>query len=131
MGHTKEYRKEYYYRTLEKSRSSRREYRSRNLEERNAYGKQYDLEHRAAKTARENLRRAKKLNATPKWLTEMQLDDIKALYLKCKVLKVLTGIIYHVDHIIPLQGDNVSGLHVPWNLQILPWYENLSKGNRV
>ena len=131
MSHTKEYRKDYYYKNLEKSRQSRLEYRNRNLEKRLAYGKQYDLKHRAAKTARENLRRAKKLNATPKWLTKQQLNNIKALYLKCSVLKILTGIMYHVDHIIPLQGKDVSGLHVPWNLQILPWYENVSKGNRV
>lgn len=131
MGHSKEYRKAYYYKNLEKSRTSRLKYRNANLETRRKYGKQYDKAHLGVRAAREAFRRAQKLNATPKWLTKDQLDDIKVLYLKRHILKVLTGIIYHVDHVVPLINENVCGLHVPWNLQLLPWDENLSKGNKV
>lgn len=67
--------------------------------------------------------RAKKLNSIPKWLSKDQLKEIKMLY------SHLMGD-DSVDHIIPLQGANVSGLHVPWNLQILTKGENFKKKNK-
>lgn len=74
-------------------------------------------------------RRANKLKATPIWLTPEQLLEIENLYLIAKNLKLITGITHHVDHIVPLQGKTVCGLHVPWNLQILSATENLRKSN--
>lgn len=65
-------------------------------------------------------RRAKKLKATPSWA---DLEAIKEFYKNCP-----EG--YHVDHIIPLQGKEICGLHVLNNLQYLPAKENISKGNR-
>lgn len=69
--------------------------------------------------------RASKIKATPKWLTNEQLLEIENLYKKAKLLNL------EVDHIIPLQGQNVSGLHVPWNLQLLSKKDNAKKGNNI
>ncbi len=68
-------------------------------------------------------RRASKLQATPPWLDEGMLAEIEMIYLCCP-----EG--YHVDHIHPLQGKDICGLHVPWNLQYLTTEENLRKSNK-
>lgn len=71
--------------------------------------------------ARAAKRRAAKLKATPKWA---DLDEIKNVYLEAKYFGM------HVDHIVPLQGKNVCGLHVWDNLQLLSPSENIKKGNK-
>lgn len=80
--------------------------------------------------AEEALRRARKSNALPKWLSREHKKEIVAVYKEARRLTCLTGIPFHVDHILPLAGINVCGLHVPWNLQVLPGYENMSKHNK-
>jgi hypothetical protein len=76
-------------------------------------------------------RRSKLLNATPNWLSIQDWNDIKRFYKVCNFLTKKTGIKYTVDHIHPLQGIEVCGLHVPWNLQILTDSDNTSKGNKL
>lgn len=75
-------------------------------------------------------RRAAKLKATPDWLTEDQLADIQSMYELAKKFEGIFGLKYEVDHIVPLQGENVCGLHVGWNLQILEQGMNRSKSNK-
>lgn len=71
--------------------------------------------------ARAKSRKKHILGATPKWA---DLEKIKEIYRNCP-----DG--YHVDHIIPLRGKKVCGLHVHWNLKILTAKENLQKGNKL
>ena len=70
-------------------------------------------------------RRANELMACPSWV---DLRAIDLVYLEAKRLSKETCITYQVDHIVPLAGDNVCGLHVSWNLRPLPAIENISKG---
>jgi len=74
---------------------------------------------------------ASKSNASPKWLTAEQKQEITSIYVGASKLSKMTGVSHHVDHIMPLQGECVSGLHVPANLQILTETENCSKGNKI
>jgi len=74
--------------------------------------------------------KAAKLKHTLSWLTQDHFKTIEQFYKIAKQKSIDTGIPHEVDHIVPLQGKNVSGLHVPWNLQILTKSENASKNNR-
>lgn len=76
-------------------------------------------------------RRAARLLRTPK---DLDIDSkwiIKEIYKLAADRTKLHGFHWHVDHIIPLQGKTASGLHVPNNLQVIPWLDNVKKHNRV
>lgn len=83
------------------------------------YRKKYYLEHKAQYADYDAKRRAIEIKAQPSWAS---LAEIKKIYLGRREGE-------HVDHIIPLQGELVCGLHCEHNLQYLPIKDNLSKGN--
>lgn len=85
-----------------------------------AYGREHYIKHKYRYIVKDAKRRAAKIQRVPKWADQ---EAIKAFYEACP-----PG--YHVDHIIPLQGKNVSGLHVINNLQYLLASDNIRKGNR-
>lgn len=74
-------------------------------------------------------RRVAKIYRTPPWLNAGHFFEMECIYRYCNSLRDI-GMNFHVDHIAPLQGEKVSGLHVPWNLQVIHASENLSKGNK-
>jgi len=113
----------------EKVKESKAKWRQKNKE------KQYELtsKWRENNRARYNFlhakRRAIKMNATPKWLNDADYKLISEFYEMAKELEKVFPWKQHVDHIIPLQNDDVCGLHVPNNLQILSVWQNQVKNN--
>lgn len=108
----------------ERVRSEHRIARSLDGERQRANSRQWVQANKPYCAAKAAERRAKKLQATPKWLnTSLEAELIQIYKMRPP------GMV--VDHIIPLQGRHVCGLHVPWNLQYLTQNENLKKGNKV
>tara|TARA_R110000744_G_scaffold21626_14_gene55856 strand:- start:53 stop:694 length:642 start_codon:yes stop_codon:yes gene_type:complete len=122
-------KKELYQENLEQNQAKAKEYYKANREYILEYKSEWAKENRDKRNAIESRRYAAKMKRTPTWLSEQQQQDIQAMYTLAKKLENLCGIQYDVDHIVPMQGKNVSGLHVPWNLQILPRVLNQKKGN--
>jgi len=77
------------------------------------------------------LRNKQVARAKPAWLTEEHEFMLEEIYELRDLRSKLTGVVHHVDHIVPLRGQNCCGLHVPWNLQVIPAVDNLSKSNRI
>jgi 5-methylcytosine-specific restriction endonuclease McrA len=103
-------------RPTEEKRRLQAEYKSRNVD---------------VVRADTSVRKRRHREATPKWLTPEERLQMRDLYIQARKLTELTRERYVVDHIVPLRGEEVCGLHVPWNLRVITQEENLKKSNKL
>ena len=112
---------------IERKREIRAEWRNKNIAKHNAYNREWWSENKDKRAAYEGKRRAIQIQRTPAWDSDAHL--IIAKYQLAAMLSKASGIPHHVDHIIPLQGRKVSGLHVFSNLRVIPGSDNVKKSN--
>lgn len=135
-------RKERYKNNREKELKKNLEWAIANKEKHSIYLRAYFQEHkkehceRTKKWYRENPQYCRNRQALKRALIKQRLpkfadkEKIREVYNKALEMTKETGQLYHVDHIVPLRGENVSGLHVHYNLQVLLATENLLKSNK-
>ena len=115
---------------IERKREINAKWREENREQHNAISRVWNSNNKDKKAAYQAKRRAAQLLRTPKWLSADDWFVIEEAYNLAQLRTQHFGFPWHVDHIIPLQGKFVSGLHVPNNLQVIPGEENSEKSNK-
>ncbi len=124
------WKKEYRDRTQQQRAAYMLEWREKNKEHVASYSKSYREQNKERFAYLCQKRKIALMRRTPKWLTEDDYWVISEAYALAMLRTVATGVKHHVDHILPLRGKNVSGLHVPQNLQVIPWLDNQRKTNK-
>jgi 5-methylcytosine-specific restriction endonuclease McrA len=104
---------------------------ARTVAQKNTYKKKYKAANPDLYKELVSVRRRRFRDATPPWLSAEQKLEIRFHYRMAIALSRATKIPHAVDHIIPLQGEGVCGLHVPWNMEVITQEENLKKSNKV
>jgi hypothetical protein len=111
--------------------AARRDYYEQNPEARERfhdYQQAFYRQNKSKFVARLNKRRATILRAMPPWADVRAIAEV---YRQADEVTKATGVPHQVDHIVPLQGRTVCGLHIPWNLQVIPAKENQRKFNKL
>ena len=124
-----EKKRQYYENNKERHSEVMAEHYKNNSEKYKEKAIQWKKDNRSRHNASCMLRHTAKIQRTPKWLSSDDLWLIEQAYELASLREQTCGGKWHVDHIVPLQGKNVSGLHVPWNLQVIPASVNCSKRN--
>ena len=117
-----------YFNTIDEQKAYFHDYHKKNASKKRSITAEWKKKNKHKVNEQVRRRQAAEIYATPKWLAQDHIEKIQEIYWLAHDLRAVSGEEYHVDHIIPLRGKNICGLHVPWNLQILPADLNLSKG---
>ena len=124
-------RKKYYEKNKSSMLKKHTEWSQKNPEKVRAYSANWRRKNNPVIAMHANKRRASKIQATPPWINEPDIQHMKDFYEAALQFRIYTGKFYEVDHIIPLMGETVCGLHVPWNMQIIEEKQNRSKKNKL
>lgn len=130
-AYMKAYMEMYRRRENEKVCSLKRAYYGRHKERLLDEAKAYRSENRGLYVMLCQQRRTAIRRATPRYLSDAHRLEIREIYDQCAALNRRDPGSHHVDHIVPIQGDTVCGLHVPWNLRVITAQENTRKGNKL
>lgn len=125
--------KQYYTNNRSKVIENVREWVARNRIRHNKKCAEWVKRNRGAVNARTARRYAAKTKATPSWAAPGTEEHwlVNEVYDLALLRSKLTGVPYEVDHVFPLRGGSVSGLHVPMNLRVIPKWENRRKSNKI
>jgi hypothetical protein len=114
----------------DKVRADAKAWEKANPEKVTAKRLRYNQKHPDAYTARAVANVAKRAKRVPQWLTHEDRWMLRQAYDLAKLRTKMFGFEWEVDHIIPLRGEHVSGLHVPQNIQVVPKALNRAKRNQ-
>ena len=114
----------YYAKNKDISNKRTAEFRKNNPEKHRLYSKNHYEKNKASYRQREIAYQMRKKTQAPAWLSKAHIAEMEGIYMFCQIFKG-----YQVDHIVPIRGKEVSGLHVPWNLQAISRRKNAQKSN--